>query len=134
MKKPFLWEYLSCFLCLLFCVFSSYIKLEEYISLVNRKLENNSPVILNNHEIFTEIKGSEVLHQVAQMKEQTKLYKIGSTYYNHTLPAQEAEIFINGVEANQTDISDIRPEDLYSVRYEFDQTGRLRAVCYDLAQ
>jgi len=113
--------------------FSGYTKLVAYINQGNKRLEEDNPVISRNQEIFREVKGSEVLHQVAHIKEHTMLQELGISYYNQTWASQETAVFINGVEASSVYMSGISPEDIYTVRYEFNPSGRVRAVYYDLA-
>ncbi|NMA67141.1 MAG: hypothetical protein GX957_13070 [Clostridiaceae bacterium] len=112
--------------------FSMHGDFEEYLSRGNRKIESESLAILKSHEIFKEIKGSEVLHQLAQVRLQTNLYELGSEYFDNIKFSQEAELYVNGVEASTIDLSDVGLEDLYSVRYEFNTSGKIKSIYYDL--
>jgi hypothetical protein len=116
----------------LFAFFSGYDSFKTYLSIGEDITKKDNTVDIYADASNWGISGSEIILQVYNTKKQEETLNL-MDFYNENNNAPDDfryTIFIDGVRAEEIDISNIHPSEKYSVSYVTDKRGRILEVSF----
>ncbi|NLE25621.1 MAG: hypothetical protein GX625_09820 [Clostridiaceae bacterium] len=113
--------------------FLSYNNYQDHITKSNAVLNEDRMAAASEGEGKSEIKGSEVIHQVLEAKRLDNNSKLMEVYSDSISSHQShAEIWVSGENAVDIEMSDIDNAAFYNVEFEKDHSGRIIKIHYTL--
>ena len=114
--------------------FSGYNNYQDHITKSNAVLNEDRMAAPSEGEGKSEIRGSEVIHQVLEAKRLENNSKLTEVYSDSIESTQQshAEIWVSGENAVDIEMSDIDNAAFYSVEFEKDHSGQIIKIQYTL--
>lgn len=114
--------------------FSSYNNYQDHITKSNVVLNDDRMAEASEGEGKSEIRGSEVIHQVLEAKRLENNSKLREVYSDPIESSQQshAEIWVSGENAVYIETSDIDNAAFYNVEFEKDHSGQIIKIHYTL--
>lgn len=114
--------------------FANYNSYRGYAAKGSTVLNEDRIVVVSEGEIKDEVKGTEVVHQVLEVKRLEEYSELFDFYSDSIVLSSRnySQIWVSGINAIDIDTLDIECASYYSVEYEKDYSGQIIKTQYTL--